>query len=326
MNIDLGFAPNAQRALLIDRRMNLELAASLRYVVEQVHEELDFDAPAMLRLALSIESGGRVDAEVFGWYYNLVMALLNADVDQSLKLLSKLQSAKVLQGGRCFVQLRDPAVCARSELYLGKFLESVENCMVHPPSDEVAGQFVARFDRGLALLRRAAPELACEVDAIVHEVVPVVGDLSKPMQIDGGSHYQLWGALFLNTQFHPTDEAMVEVIAHESAHSLLFGFCAYEPLTRNDEDARYSSPLRPDPRPMDGIYHATFVSARMYWVMDRMLQAGVIEPERRDAVRAARDLDKRNFEAGLSVVRQHADLTDLGRNIMDGAEHYMASA
>ena len=77
---------------------------------------------------------------------------------------------------------------------------------------------------------------------------------------------------------------------------------------------------------MDGIYHATFVSARMYWVMDRMLEAGVIEPERRDAVRAARDLDNHNFEAELSVVRQHADLTELGREIMDGAEQYMASS
>lgn len=280
MNIDLGFALDAQRALLIDRRMNIELAASLRYLVEQVHNELDFDAPAMLQLASNIESGGRVDAEAFGWYYNLVMALLNSDVDQSLNLLNKLQ---------------------------------------------VARQFVDRFDRGMALLRRAAPELASEVDAIVHEVVPVVGDLSKPMQIDGGSHYQLWGALFLNTQFHPTDEAMVEVIAHESAHSLLFGFCSHEPLTRNDDAARNSSPLRPDPRPMDGIHHATFVSARMYWVTDRMLEAGVIDPERRDAVRAARDLDKHNFAAGLSVVRQHADLTNLGREIMGGAELYMAT-
>ena len=144
------------------------------------------------------------------------------------------------------------------------------------------------------------------------------------MQIDGGSHYQLWGALFLNAGFHSTDEAMAEVIAHESAHSLLFGLCTHETLVLNDDDEGYPSPLREDLRPMDGIYHATFVSARMHWAMNRLLEAGLVQPQRRDEIVKARDADRINFESGLSVVRKSGQLTPLGREVMAGAQRYMA--
>ncbi len=52
-------------------------------------------------------------------------------------------------------------------------------------------------------------------------------------------------------------------LLHETAHQLLFGLSLDQPVVENDVEERYASPLRPDPRPMDGIFHATFVCARM---------------------------------------------------------------
>lgn len=325
MDIHLRFEPDALRAQQIDRRMNRELAASLRYVCQQVRNELDFDEAAILALTQALEAGYRVDAEIFAAYYDLVAALLNGDAEESSRLMARIQSAQPTRRARRFVRLRTPGECDLSKILLAKFLDDADVPDVLPPPAEVADQFADRFDRGLYLMRRVAPELAGEVDAIVHEVIPVVGDPTNPMQIDGGSHYQLWGALFLNAQFHPTDEAMVEVIAHESAHSLLFGLCTHQPLVLNDDDELYPSPLRTDLRPMDGIYHATFVSARMHWVMSRLLDSGLIEAARRHEIAAARDLDGKNFEAGYSVVQAHGRLTDLGSEVMAGAQRYMAS-
>lgn len=326
LEVHLGFEPDAERARRIDRRMHTELAASLRYVVEQASGELPFDEHAVLKLAAELEGGARVSAEVFAWYYDLVAALVDADLQQSMRLLSNIERAQPVANRLEFMRLKAPADCRRSALYLYKFLEDAAELSVTVPPAEVAERFVGRFDRGMSLLRAAAPELAGEVDAIVHEVVPVSGDRTRPMQIDGGSHYQLWGALFLNTDYHPTDDAMVEVIAHESAHSLLFGLCTHEPLVLNDDSASYPSPLRVDPRPMDGIYHATFVSARMHWVMTRLLESGSLDPARRADVEAARASDARNFKAGLSVIHAHGELTSLGEALMANAERYMAHA
>ena len=115
----------------------------------------------------------------------------------------------------------------------------------------------------------------------------------------------------------------VEVIAHESAHSLLFGFCTDEPLVENRGDELYTSPLRPDPRPMDGIYHATFVSARMHLAMSRLAESGMLDQESRDAAIRAAASDAANFEAGYAVVRDHGRLTRTGRALMDSARAYM---
>ena len=325
MDIHFGFEPDAARARKLDRRMHLELASSLRYVVQEARDELSMNEDLVLSLVNRIEGGERVSAEVFANYFDLVAALMDADQANSIRLIERIQQSPSSSQGRMFRRLKAPGDCPMSALYLEKFLEGSE-CAVLPPSSETAEQFTGRFERGMNLLKKAAPELAGEVEAIVHEVIPIIGDPGKKMQIDGGSHYQLWGALFLNAGFHPTDEAMAEVIAHESAHSLLFGFCTHETLVLNDDDEGYPSPLRQDLRPMDGIYHATFVSARMHWAMDRLLESGLVQPQRRDDVVKARDADRINFESGISVVRQHGQLTDLGRELMAGAERYMAEA
>ena len=68
-----------------------------------------------------------------------------------------------------------------------------------------------------------------------------------------------------------SDLDMVQALAHESAHLLLFGMCADGPLLENaNDDHRYSSPLRTDSRPMDGIVHATFVTARMCCALSQL--------------------------------------------------------
>jgi len=52
---------------------------------------------------------------------------------------------------------------------------------------------------------------------------------------------------------------MVQMLAHESAHDLLSAFAQQRPLVETRRTKLYPSPLRVDPRPMEGIYHATFV-------------------------------------------------------------------
>lgn len=326
MTIHLGFLPDAARARALDRRMHEELAGSLRYVVEQARDALEFDERELLRIAEMIDKGAGMPPVVFSWYYDLVQALMNGDPDQSQLLLDLLAGAKARPKSRSFFRLRNPARCERSAAYLGKFLQDSDDVSAQAAPLDVMPIFKARFERAMLLMQRIAPELAGEVDAIVHEVLPIVSMPGKREQIDGGSHYQLWGALFLNADFHLTDEAMVEVITHESAHSLLFGLCTDEPLVRNEDDELFESPLRTDLRPMDGIYHATFVSARMHWVMSRLLDSDVLEASSRDQVDQARSLDKKNFESGLKVVRTHGRLTRLGDEVMEHAQAYMAEA
>jgi len=195
-----------------------------------------------------------------------------------------------------------------------------------PPSAQQLAGFRARFGETLALLEIAAPMLLAELRAIVSEVILVVGRPEAKVQFDGGSAYRLWGALFTNAERCKTRIDVVETLAHEGAHSLVFGLCTEEAPVLNPEDELFPSPLRPEPRPMEGVFHATFVSARMHWAMARLIASGLLTDEERDLAVKARDDDRRNFENGFETVSAHARLSDTGRGAIEAARAYMQGA
>lgn len=321
-----GFLPDVHRARHLDLRMHRELGASLCHLCEAADGVVPFDAGSMGTLVGHLQAGTAYAPILFGDYYQLALELMNDDCEAAAATFSRLASARPLSSRLQHVSgLADPRACPLSAGYHRRMTEDCEIGMLPPPA-EVAAAFAERYRRGLALMERAIPELAAEVRAIVRHVVCVVGDPACAMQFDGGSHFQLWGALFLNADFHTTEWSIVEVVAHESAHGLLFGFCIDEPLVFNDDDELYPSPLRVDPRPMDGIYHATFVSARMHWAMSRLVESGLLTEEDREQAERARDADARNFAAGYGVVAEHGRLSDLGAALMAGACEYMEAA
>ena len=117
---------------------------------------------------------------------------------------------------------------------------------------------------------------------------------------------------------------MVQALAHESGHNLLFGLCADGPLVENDDEERYASPLRPDPRPMDGLVHATYVSARMHQAMVRLRRSGALSRDQEAAADAAAADNRRAFLEGMHTIDRHAKLTELGAAVMSGARDSIA--
>lgn len=105
----------------------------------------------------------------------------------------------------------------------------------------------------------------------------------------------------------------------------LFGVALDSPLVLNDDDQRYKSPLRLDPRAMDGIYHATYVSARMHYALARLLGAGVLSSAQVAEAEAACAAHVKSFREGLTTVEAEGNLSELGRDLMAQAKAYMSS-
>jgi hypothetical protein len=326
MMIGFDFKPDPERARALNGRMHGELAASLRHVAEEAARPLGLEPALIAPLIAELEAGVSYPAATFARYYDLVVAIDEEEFDEARNLYAQLCAAKPVRPGLQVAALGDASLGAESERYQRMMNEdpSVELGFTFPPP-EIATAFRERLHRGWGLLDRALPELSGEIRAIIREVVIAGSDPTKKYQFDGGSHYRLWGALFLNGQFHPDDVAVCEVLAHESAHSLLFGFTVDEALQNNDDDELFSSPLRADPRPMDGIYHATFVSARMHWAMTKLANSGVLTPEQRGQALEAAASDLTNFDAGYGIVAEHGILTETGAALMKGAHDYMQS-
>jgi hypothetical protein len=321
------FQPDAVHAARCDRAMHAGLADSLRQICDASDGKVAFDRPAVERLIGEIEAGHRLPPNAFALYYELVPALLEGRLEAAATLFTELARERPIEAPFRVMALGEPALADRAERYL-RFMNDDTDYKFEflPPSAEDLAAFRGQFGSVMDLLQRAAPEFLAELKALISELILVVGPKNAKVHFDGGSSYQLWGALFLNAVRHTTRMDVIDSLAHESAHSRLFGLCTEEAPVRNADDELHPSPLRAEKRPMDGVYHATFVSARMHWAMSRLIASGLLtEDELALAVRA-RDDDRRNFEKGYGTVAAHARLTDTGRQALDAAVAYMRNA
>ena len=74
---------------------------------------------------------------------------------------------------------------------------------------------------------------------------------------------------------------------------------------------------------MDGIYHATYVTARMCWTMNELLRSATLNPEEAEFARQRRATDSRSFWSGYATILESAKLSATGQALLQGAHDYM---
>lgn len=316
--INEGFAPSAERGVAVDQRMHDELAGSLEHLAEATAAADAGLSQRLAALAGAIRAGRKLGALAFRAYYLLVQELLDEDLPAAAAQLAEMETLPERSRERSVTYFGSPDGDRISLALLG------DGMRIAPITEQQARDFAALLDQGFALMQEALPVLYQELTAIVHEVLLARAPQGDKMEFDGASHYQFWGLLMLNPKHHKTPLEVVEVLAHEASHSLLFGLTIEEPLVLNPDDELFASPLRIDPRPMDGIYHATYVSARMCWAMETLAASGhVSDADAARAMEAARK-DRENYEKGLSVLDAHGRLSGTGARVMDSARAWMS--
>jgi hypothetical protein len=325
--LPLDLRPDPSRAALVDGRMRQRLIDSLGYIRAQAGNHLSFPEPAFEQLVERLRSGP-VSAAVFAAYYDLVLAIGRDALDVAQHCIDDLIAASDdTASGPAIIALKDLATDRISERYR-RFVDTDPNVpfVIGPPPPEKIEACRRRIETAFGLIDRATPDLSNEIRALIRQIVLAVGpDEPDAAIFDGASSFMLWGAIVLNTDSYQNDLDMAQVLAHESGHNLLFGLCADGPLIENDDEERYPSPVRRDPRPMDGIVHAAFVIARMHLSLRGLIDAGVLDETQRAEAETALDSHQRSFAFAMETVDSHAILTPLGRSVMDGARAYMTA-
>ena len=301
--------------------MRARLADTLDYLFDEVGGPLGITpaeaAEAASHIRTSAQSPNR-----FGAYYEMVLAIEEDELDGARDLARELIGAADAEGTR-IAGIDDRGV-AEAERYRRLLLPNLD---VAQPEPDFLAATRERVDAAFALLDRGFPEMSAEIRALLREIVIAAGpEDPKALTFDGASSYMLWGAILLNARGQTNVLDTAQALAHESGHNLLFGFCASESLVENPDDELFSSPLRKDPRPMDGVFHATYVVARMHQTLTRLLEAGVVPADSSDAALADLKAHRANFDSGDRVIRDGARLTPLGESVIESARGYMASA
>jgi hypothetical protein len=323
-----AFAPSHERGVQLDTAVRARLATSLDSITTTLDGALDTDSAALFALTDAVRAHP-VSPAVMSLYAELVPALTENEARARAILAALAAPAWRRRADLRIVTIRDADLGAgMADCYLHHLNDDPDQSLAMTLPDDAALQDGrTRMLAALALLQRGFPALGAEIGAIVNEMLLVGSSptLGSP-GFHGASSFYLWGALLLNVDAHPTRVALIEGLAHESGHSVLHGLTMGAPLVVNDATIRHPSPLREDPRPMDGIVHATYVLARMHLALATMLRSGELSAaEHAEATARVAEIAD-DYADGLAVVASAARFTDVGAAAFAGATTYMAEA
>lgn len=306
--------------------MKRRLAESLRHIGEQARTHIVIDEARLQLVLAALEGTGRVKPEIFG-IYNDMLAAIAVDDTARLETLFKEICGRPVRAQALTIRAFNSDECEPGDIdrirrYAGAEAASVS---LFEPTRKDVDFSRDRLTRALEILRIAAPECFEEFEAIISEIILIASDPTlKVPDFLGISVFEIWGGVVINPVWrHETDFDVAEDLVHEATHELLFALSLDEPLVTNPSADRFASPLRTDPRPMDGIFHATFVLARIHYALSRMCASDVMT--KADKARSSASLEEyqRRFHDSVALIREHGQLTDTGRQVLDGADEYM---
>ncbi len=324
------FFPSVDNGLQARAAIHARLRESLTHIFEQCEGHVTIDRFRADTLLRRTTTGERLPPVLFGHYFRLVEVIENGSLDQVQQAVDTLLShASVADVMPMRVRpLTRQEFTAEEEVDLRREFvsDSLRDEQIRHLDANGLTSTLEQFDRSLTILRTHAPQTYGEIDALVCEFVPALGHPWEGMEFDGCSSLERWGTVLINAKLPRTDLQLCEAITHESAHNALFAMAPVNFHVENDPDELYKSPLRLDPRPVNGIYHATFVLARMCFAMREVAASATAGVALQEEARKLAKESARLFADGYEVLDQHARYTAEGRHIMADAAQYMANS
>lgn len=168
----------------------------------------------------------------------------------------------------------------------------------------------SRLLAGLELIGLTWPELQREALTLTDSITLVDG-----YPFVGGSSITCYGATFFNLDPAWSDLAFADHIVHECAHQRLHAEVEVEPALANPQARSAASPIRPDPRPLEGILHATLVFLRLSLFLERVIDGADGVDGHDSLTRFHRHV--LGFYGGMKVLTNEAVFTEKGQELFE---------
>lgn len=173
------------------------------------------------------------------------------------------------------------------------------------------------------------PAMLDELQVMVRQVALIEG-----RGIAGFTDIATQGAIFVNRlRLGPGRDGLsgtvrlAESLVHEGTHVRCHAAAWSVPVLvdPSDRSTVARTPLRPDPRPVNGLFQQLVVVARCSELYDRLAAAAGADPSR-SALRARRDTLREQTRDAIDTLREHRDaLTDHGMSVVEDAAAALAS-
>jgi HEXXH motif-containing protein len=174
-----------------------------------------------------------------------------------------------------------------------------------------AAEWAAALSTALARVERHLPELYAEMQLFLAQLVPVGWDEVKHLS---ASYQEILGTVYLT--LHPSQMTLSEALIHEFSHNKLNALFELDEVLENAWSPLYTSPVRPDPRPLHGVLLAVHAFLPVALLYERMIEAGDPEAQHADFARRFAAIRKINRE-GAELVLDKGRPTAVGQGLFD---------
>ncbi len=307
------FEPNPQRALATDQAVRARLGASLYYLDEFLGK-----GGALAEAQRRVDNGA-VSPFVFCLYSQLVAQLSTGAADAARMTAGEIAAAAGQDADSAILPYQAPGVPDAwwSAYHALLDTEPGRDFRPVPPTEGGLDAFRDQYAGAMETMARCDPDLAQEVVTLIRLAVPAAPrDASSDQRFNGASTFLAWGAAIFNSEVERRPVEMIDVLVHESGHLLLFGLVEGGALTQNAPSERYTSPLRQDPRPIDGVFHACFVATRVHLAMNRLSASGGLDRRASELARLHAERNGASAVQGLEVLNRHARTTEIGGSVL----------
>jgi hypothetical protein len=320
----VAFRPDPERGRLLYARIKDRLAESFRQIAAASSAVANIDDAQLAAFLDSIAHSDKISPRFFAIYHEMLVAADEDDIAAVSHLFAQLVNAERSESVPSYNLTDEYLGLGNSARYTRWADMDPETPMhLHPLTSDQFTRIAAITRDALALMDAGAPDVSGEIRSLLAEIVFASGGVGDNLVFHGISSFYLWGTVVLNAEGHQTAVEVAQTLAHESSHMHLFAVALDSPLVRNPDEERYHSPLRLDLRPMDGIFHATYVTARMHYVLSRLLASGILSPAQVEQAQAASANHVKSFRQGYEEVCSHGQLTELGQGLLASAHDYM---
>ncbi|MCL9677224.1 HEXXH motif-containing putative peptide modification protein [Acinetobacter sp. ACZLY 512] len=251
---------------------NSETVFTYKTLSDNLSNLIDYDFEKINISLEKIDVKRRLNPNLHTAVHRSINAYKANDADDALSTLKWIESNNPYQNDELIIR---PPMHTYSDFISINHIHNEETqdvsgrkAEVYKTDEEEIKKFIPQINEVLELIKENDHLLYDEVTPIVSNIV-----LFKAQAIMGGSLSRSYGNIYIaipNYDFVSQGgkevdgvEYFMEHIVHETSHNLLFGIELKEKLVLNKLSDRFEAPLRSDPRPMYGIFHAAFVISRM---------------------------------------------------------------
>lgn len=197
--------------------------------------------------------------------------------------------------------------------------ETTEEVIYYTLSSEDYEKTKKTIQMGFEVLEKACPDFYKEAQDLISEVL-----ILSAQRLKNGSSSQFYGMIYKCCSYRSeklTDA--LEFLIHEQSHLYLHILNnTIDPLVLNPQE-RYEAPLRKELRPLMGIYHATFVIARVIYVLEKVLSQNEMLPEEKEYCQNVIIDYRERFHVGFNTLRENAQMTPLGSQLIQSASQLL---